>query len=171
MTYTLTANVEKPVLHGNSINGTVNDLDNIIRGGPNTTIVSGGLGTDMLARGAARDDFKFTDFASVDHITDFSSGDGDSALLGQAAFAGLAQHGPNSQLRVAEFKDLSLGAVVVSDRIVYDPTTGGVFYDVDGRRGVAAVLFAVLDTKPTLTLAEVWLASLNPRPGTSALWT
>lgn len=156
--YTLAENVEKLVLQGDNINGTGNDLDNFIQGGPNTNIVSGGLGNDTLSGGAARDYFKFTDFASVDHVTDFAPRDGETILLDQAAFADLKQDGAGTQLRATEFKDLSLGNEDASDRILYDPTTGEVFYDADGWGGVAAVLFAVIDTKPTLTVEEFWLA-------------
>jgi Ca2+-binding RTX toxin-like protein len=40
------------------------------------------------------------------------------------------------------------------DRIVYDPSTGALYYDRDGTSGAASVQFAVLSTKPTLTAED-----------------
>jgi len=39
-------------------------------------------------------------------------------------------------------------------RIVYDQTTGNLYYDPDGTGGAAAILFAKLDGHPTLTASD-----------------
>ena len=38
--------------------------------------------------------------------------------------------------------------------IVYDQTTGNLYYDADGTGGAAAILFAKLDGHPTLTASD-----------------
>ena len=40
------------------------------------------------------------------------------------------------------------------DRIVYDQATGSLFYDADGSGSGAALLFAVLDTSPTIAASD-----------------
>jgi Ca2+-binding RTX toxin-like protein len=40
------------------------------------------------------------------------------------------------------------------DRIVYNTTTGTLYYDPDGTGAAAATAFAVLSTQPTLTAGD-----------------
>ena len=112
VTYSLTANVENLTLTGTSaINGTGNDLNNIILGNAGANVLSGGAGKDFLTGGGGKDSltggagadrFIFTAVsdstsAATDRITDFSWADGDyidlsaidvnSALAGDQAFS------------------------------------------------------------------------------------
>ena len=112
VTYSLAANVENLTLTGTgAINGTGNDLSNIILGNAGANILSGGAGNDFLTGGGGKDSltggtgadrFIFTatsdsTSAAVDRITDFSWTDGDyidlsgidanSALAGDQAFS------------------------------------------------------------------------------------
>ena len=112
VTYSLTANVENLTLTGTAaINGTGNDLNNIILGNVGANVLSGGAGKDFLTGGGGKDSltggagadrFIFTaasdsTSAATDRITDFSWADGDyidlsaidanSALAGDQAFS------------------------------------------------------------------------------------
>jgi Ca2+-binding RTX toxin-like protein len=44
------------------------------------------------------------------------------------------------------------------DRIVYNKTNGNLYYDADGKGGVAPVLFATLSSKPTLDHGDFIIA-------------
>jgi len=112
VTYSLAANVENLSLTGTgAINGTGNDLSNIILGNAGANVLSGGAGNDYLTGaggadsltgGAGADRFIFTAIsdstsAAMDRITDFNWADGDyidltridadSALAGDQAFS------------------------------------------------------------------------------------
>ena len=112
VTYSLAANVENLTLTGSAaINGTGNDLSNILIGNGGANVLSGGAGKDFLTGGggadsltggAGADMFIFTAVsdstsAATDRITDFSWADGDfidltridanSTLAGDQAFS------------------------------------------------------------------------------------
>ena len=48
-------------------------------------------------------------------------------------------------------------ATKAATRIVYDSTSGSVYYDADGAGGAAAVKVAVIGTKPALSASNVIL--------------
>ena len=98
------------------------------------------------------DNFVFnTDFAisNVDTITDFSVEQRDDIRLDDKVFRGLLadQAGDLSNAQFA----LGSAAQDASDRIIYNPTRGDLFYDADGAGGQAAILFARLDAGLALT--------------------
>ena len=89
VSYTLPANVENLNLDGNAdINGTGNELANVIRGNSGNNVINGmagndtieGLGgNDTLTGGAGDDKFVFIPWSGKDVITDFgANGDHDS---------------------------------------------------------------------------------------------
>jgi Ca2+-binding RTX toxin-like protein len=112
--------------------------------------LSGGLGSDVLEGGFDDDSFVFDQLAGVDHITDFTSGS-DRLMLAKSAMAAL---GATGTLSSAAFWTGS-AAHDLSDRVIYDPTTGAVLYDADGTGSTAAIQFAVLDGQPSLTYTDV----------------
>ncbi len=70
----------------------------------------------------------------------------DTIFLENAVFTGLA----NGALAAGAFRSDGTTAQDSDDRIIYDPTTGALFFDSDGVGGAAAVQFAVLSGAPTI---------------------
>ena len=166
--YTLTDNVEKLILTGGSnLSATGNDLantltgnsaDNSLVGRVGNDTLDGGLGNDILIGGAGNDVFAFSSTlnaaTNTDKVVDFSSGD--KLALSQLIFS---QAGPVGTLSSSLFvagAGLTTGQDA-DDRVVYNTTTGNLYYDADGSGAGASILFAQLGTSvhPTLTAAVI----------------
>jgi Ca2+-binding RTX toxin-like protein len=115
------------------------------RGGDDTFFGRGG--NDRLTGGTGRDSFMFVDAPAaggVDRITDFASGT-DELVFENAAFTTLGAAG---ELTAGDGRFRS-GAGLVSgqdtdDRLIYNTTTGNLYYDADGSGSGAAQLIATL---------------------------
>jgi Ca2+-binding RTX toxin-like protein len=85
--YTLPDNVENLTLIGTTkINGTGNDLANVIIGNSNANVIAGGGGADTLTGAGGADRFKFNALSdstpgAPDRITDFNKAQGDKIDL------------------------------------------------------------------------------------------
>jgi Ca2+-binding RTX toxin-like protein len=117
--------------------------DDILRGGGGADRLSGGAGADTLTGGAGGDRFLFTSLSAIDTIADFSRDEGDKIALSKAVFTAFAA---NTKLTASAFHS---GAGVdtahdASDRILYNTTTGALWYDPDGTGASAAQKIAVL---------------------------
>jgi Ca2+-binding RTX toxin-like protein len=121
----------------------------------NDTLYGDG-GSDTLIGGSGRDAFVFdaTGFKrGVDRITDFNVTD-DTIRLDNAAFKGLV----NGALGSGAFaKNASGNARDASDRVIYETDTGKLFFDADGKGGVAKVHFATLNAGLNLTAADFFV--------------
>jgi Ca2+-binding RTX toxin-like protein len=152
----LGANVENLVLldAGGNINGTGNALANQISGNSGANRIAGGLGNDTLTGGGGADRFFFNTAPSaatnVDHVTDFLGGGADLLLLENAVFVGLVAGLPLNPVAFASGAGLT-GGQDANDRIVYDTTTGALYYDANGSAAGGSTPFAVLDGAPALT--------------------
>lgn len=167
--YSLGAFIEKLTLTGNrAVDGYGNDLANILVGngagnklfsGAGNDILSGGLGNDTLGGGAGNDIFLFNSVldgvGNVDVITDFNAPadtlrleNSGLGLFNALALGTLASGAFNSGAGMK-------AATQSDDRIVYDTSGGGLYYDADGLGGSAAIRFALLTGAPTgLTHAD-----------------
>jgi len=123
------------------------DGADIIRGGTGADVLSGGLGNDTLTGGGGQDTFLFDSAltANVDTITDFNASN-ETIRLDRTIFSALSL----GTLSTAAFY-AGTAAHDTSDRIIYNPTTGNLFYDRDGTGSAAAVQFAHLNGTPTLS--------------------
>lgn len=156
---TLGANIEYLYLTGTAaINGTGNGLSNLIVGNASANAINGGAGNDViygrggndtLSGGLNSDYFVFDAVLSAttnrDTITDFSVVD-DTIRLQNLIFTKLVG-ADNTTLSVVQFF-AGTAAHDLDDRIIYNKTTGALFYDADGNKhgGVAAIQFATLGT-------------------------
>jgi serralysin len=132
------------VLYGNA------GIDKIDGGAANDTIY-GGLGADTLTGGAGNDYFVFDTALNggVDTITDFShtydtirldndiftAWTGTGTISSSAFYAGAAAHD-------------------ATDKIIYNPATGAVYYDPDGTGGAGQVQIAQLGANLGLTYSD-----------------
>lgn len=133
-----------------------NELDNVLTGNSGGNFLSGGFGNDTLTGGGGNDTFRIDEPGWVDHITDFEGGNHDQILL-TSGFPALTTGLDGWQLSGDQFKDLSTGAEDSSDRILYDRTTGEMFYDADGAGGADAILFLVIENKVLLETTDFWI--------------
>ena len=137
-TYTLTANVENLVLMQSGSTGNGNELVNRITGTAGNDTLNGKGGNDWLTGGGGKDSFAFDKPGTgVVTITDFAPSD-DKILLSGVGFKGLGNAGAlNASMFVS-----GTAAKDVNDFIIYDKSTGNIFYDADGNGSAAAVQFA-----------------------------
>jgi serralysin len=146
--YTLVLNVENLVLTGSAIRGTGNSLNNAITGNSAANIIYGGGGQDLLAGGLGADIFQFLNQnEGIDTITDFAAGS-DKISLSAAGFGGGLSVGTLSS---SQFVAVTSGssATSASQRLIYNSTTGGLFFDADGSGLGSAVQFATLSSRPS----------------------
>jgi len=156
--------VERLTLLSGNINGTGNNLANIITGSTGANTLDGGLGNDVLngsngndtliggagldtlTGGANSDFFVFNAPLSAtnrDLITDFSHAL-DTIRLENAVMPGLGAAGPlNANLFFA-----GAAAHDANDRIVYNKVSGALTYDSNGNASGGVTLLAILTNKP-----------------------
>lgn len=115
--------------------------------------VDGGLGNDLLVAGSADDQFLFSTTldanANVDTIRHFSVAH-DLILLEDSVFVGVGAPGA---LAAGAFH-IGSAATDAAHRIIYNESSGGLFFDSDGVGGNDAVRFAKLDGGLSLTEAN-----------------
>ncbi|HET9427063.1 MAG TPA: VCBS domain-containing protein [Allosphingosinicella sp.] len=130
--------------------------DDALVGGQNDDTLNGGLGNDELLGGGNKDNFRFeydgatTNLAlyGIDRILDMNASGDDTIQLDDALFAGVTAANLSS---VLVFGTAALDA---NDRIIYNSTTGALYYDADGNGAGAAVQFAQLDANVVLTISD-----------------
>lgn len=132
-----------------------------LNGGEGVDMLAGGLGSDLLIGGDGADTFAFDAPLSADNIdtvSDFIPGS-DVLRLDDDVFSAFAAGGAVS---AAQFH---AGAGVTSagdadDRLIYDSSTGALYYDVDGTGEASAILFALIGTTthPTLAASDFVIA-------------
>ena len=174
----LAANVENLTLTGTAQNGTGNALANVLTGNASNNTLSGLAGNDTLDGGAGNDDlnggtgidaltggtgadtFRFdaNGPANRDQITDFNIAEGDRIALAASVFTSIGNAGAG--LTAAQFL-AGPGVVSATDRaqrILFNTTTGALFWDVDGsRNNNAPIQFATVNPLAALTNTQFTL--------------
>ncbi len=148
-----------------------NSSANFLYGGGGNDVLGGVGGNDTLEGGAGTDYYMFQgavpSAGNADTIVGFSSGS-ERIYLDGRWHAGLGTEGQFSA-GDARFRS---GAGVNSaqdstDRVVYNTTTGQLWYDADGAGGAAAALIATLPGAPSLAATDIFAINTNPLVGTS----
>ncbi len=137
-----------------SINLTGNNIDQSIIGNAGANIIDGRGGSDGLWGLGGSDTFFFSTvlgLTNVDRIYDFNP-IADTIRLDDAIFGGLSL----GSLSPGAF---ALGPIAAQadDRIIYDPTSGKLYFDADGIGGMAQVHFATLNAGLSLTSADFFV--------------
>lgn len=147
---------------GNNIvgNGLANSLiglggSDILQGGAGNDFFSGGLGIDQILTGTGFDRIRFDaplGLANFDRVLDYAPAF-DTIQLENAVFTGLTA---GAFLPAADFV---IGAVAAdaTDRIIYNPLNGNLFFDQDGAGGAAQVIFADLASGLAMTAADFFV--------------
>lgn len=140
-------------LHGNAANNLLNGnagSDNLngysgvdtLNGGDGDDVLGGGDGLDILTGGSGSDQFIYS---GQDIITDFVSGVDKYVLLAYALPGLSVGPLPSSAFRIGS------GALDADDRIIYNSSTGALFYDGDGNGASPAQQIATLTPGLALT--------------------
>ena len=160
--------VEQLTLMGSAnANITGNDLANNLHGnsGANWIVgqagndfLMGGLQNDTLTGGTGSDQFYFgvaPGGADADTLTDFAPG-ADKVLLDGNFHANV---GPSGNFATGDGRFFAgsgaSSAQDASDRVIYDTSSGRLWYDADGLGGQAAQLIATLQGAPAITAADI----------------
>ncbi|MBH0185043.1 MAG: calcium-binding protein, partial [Nitrospira sp.] len=130
--------------------------NDILRGGDGNDDLYGGVGHDILAGGEGEDRYVFytglSATTNVDQILDFDVNN-DLIILSRGIFTTL----PLGTLQASAFR---AGAGVTTagdadDRIIYDTTTGDLYYDANGTAAGGPIKFATLVNTPgALTVSD-----------------
>jgi Ca2+-binding RTX toxin-like protein len=129
-----------------------------LNGGGGNDTIDGRGGNDTLTGGLGADTFVFDTApaaGNVDQVTDFVSAT-DRVNFDNAVFTALGADGnfAAGDARFAAGAGFTSGRDA-SDRIVYDTTTGNLYYDADGSGTGAAQLVATIQGHPTLAAADI----------------
>lgn len=132
---------------------TGNNLRQWMRGNDGVNTIDGGGGYDTLFGMGGADVFRFSTALgpdNIDRIADFTAGE-DSIQLDATIFAALGI----GALDPSAFKDNTTGPRDLDDRIIYNSSSGSLFYDADGSgTDFAAVRIALLTGAPTLSASD-----------------
>ena len=156
VSYRLTAGTDVERLEAyNDLETTAIDLTgnangNVVRGSAGNNVINGGDGRDDLIGLGGQDSFLFDTplnaATNLDRVIDFNVAD-DTILLDQDIFSSSLGLGNISAGELV----IGTAAQDANDRIIYDTSTGALFYDNDGVGGNAQVQFALLSTGLALT--------------------
>jgi Ca2+-binding RTX toxin-like protein len=162
--YRLGNNIERLVLRGvageetkagsgQGLEGIGNAGDNAIFGDAFANRIDGQAGNDRLTGGAGADRFAFSTAlnaaTNVDRILDFAPGS-DTIALFSFVFGDL----PTGPLAESAFAT-GAAAADETDRIIYDPGTGSLFFDADGLGGADQIRFAILQPGLAVGAADI----------------
>jgi Ca2+-binding RTX toxin-like protein len=159
VSYVLSATAQVETLRTTSNGGTMainltgNAVAQTVTGNAGVNVINGGLGNDKLA-GLGGDDFFVFNTAlgsqNVDTITDFNYLSNDTFQFDDAVFGGIGGTGALN----ANFFVAATHALDSTDHIIYDRSTGALFYDADANGIGAAIQFATLANKVVLTASD-----------------
>jgi Ca2+-binding RTX toxin-like protein len=152
------------VINGQGGNDTLYGLsgNDLLRGGLGNDMLIGGAGNDTLRGDRGADQFVFKGSRQFskkdlgqDVILDFTASDNDRIVLSKSTFKAMKSHRGDGFSKATDFAVVPNGSAIggSSASIVYDSSSGGLYYNQNGRASGlgSGDLFATLANKPTLT--------------------
>jgi Ca2+-binding RTX toxin-like protein len=152
------------VINGQGGNDTLSGLsgNDLLRGGLGNDVLAGGAGNDTLRGDRGADQFLFKGSRQFskkdlgqDVILDFTASDHDRIVLSKSTFKSVKSHRGDGFSKSTDFAVVSNGSAIGGSAasIVYDSSSGGLYYNQNGRASGlgSGDLFATLANKPTLT--------------------
>ncbi|MEY4768898.1 MAG: hypothetical protein RL637_1537 [Pseudomonadota bacterium] len=126
--------------------------DDALRGGEGDDVLLGGVGRDFLRGGYGDDTFILNDLKRIDRIADFTSGS-DKIQLDHKNFAALTV----GELNADNFSSATdvVNGITATNYLIYNTTTGGLYYDADANGADPAIEIAILAKAPELTIADL----------------
>jgi Ca2+-binding RTX toxin-like protein len=151
--------------YGGDGNDTLNGArDSELFGEAGDDVLVTGYAGSFMTGGSGADTFVFNHEDAINDIYDMTSGSDKIQLDGDASFDAI---GPSGTFAADDPRfHAAAGATFghdADDRIVYDTSTGNLYYDADGHFGGAANLIARLQGAPTLTASDI--AVINGQDG------
>jgi trimeric autotransporter adhesin len=142
------------------------DGNDTLQGSAWSDTLNGGADRDTLTGGSGADTFVFdNDIDEDDTLTDFASGM-DKLRLDGMTFTEIGASG-NFAPNDARFSANSTGSAAdTSDRIIYNTTSGQLWYDPDGTGAETAWLFAMLEGAPALAATDLEVINGSASGGT-----
>ena len=134
--------------------------DDLLFGGAGNDFLAGGLGADALTGGRGNDDFSFDTLpgpTNIDKITDFEL-NGDRISLESSEFPRLIAAEINTQFISGAGLVAALDA---NDFLIYNKSTGALYYDADGSGAGAAQQIVTLIGAPALNPANFFVNPEN----------
>lgn len=130
------------------------DGDDLLVGGAGNDALFGGAGSDRITGGGGVDTVWFDSIGGpgvFDTVTDFVHGT-DLIALAATVFTGFS----GASVSANEFK-LGTAATTANHRLIYDQTTGSLWYDEDGVGGVDQALIAQFSNLAALSRTDFFL--------------
>ncbi|MEH2077389.1 MAG: pre-peptidase C-terminal domain-containing protein [Nostoc sp.] len=126
--------------------------NDILLGGTGNDLLVGGGGNDVLTGGDGADTYRFTSVSDrLDTINGFSGSGGDKIQVSAVGFGGGLVAGTLSSNHFRFGAGITT-ANTTTQRFIYNPTNGALFFDADGSLGGSAPLqIATLSGNPTLS--------------------
>jgi Ca2+-binding RTX toxin-like protein len=130
--------------------------NDFIFGGDGNDFIRGNAGSDSITLGAGSDTLLFNNLSGTDTVADYTPSD-DLIQLAKSVFTGLTT--ASGALSSAEFESGAglTSASTAAGRVVYNSTSGALYYDADGAGGNAAVQIATLTGTPVLNNNEFFI--------------
>jgi Ca2+-binding RTX toxin-like protein len=136
-------------LSGNDTLSTVNGVENVLDGGTGNDVLNGAFN--------ASDNFRFSALpgsANADVVAGFASGT-DEIHLDNSAHAGLGAGGKFAAADGRFWASATGTAHDADDRVIYNTSTGQLWFDADGSGAGAAQLVATLQGAPALAASDI----------------
>lgn len=138
--------------NNNLYGGNGNDI--LVGGNEGSDILVGSFGSDTLTGSGGENTFDFySPYLGIDTITDFVVAN-DTITVSASGFG--SGPTPGAAITPDQFV-IGLAASDASNRFIYNPNSGGLFFDTDGVGTTRQVRFASLSTGLTMTSDDIFI--------------